>query len=285
MATFASMVLSVGALAVVPEGVDPKAELCIARFASAWAEVKTLRFQLRKLERLRNGRVIKEVLRVKLRKPLRLYVAQSSPATGQEVLYDAAKDPKRLLAHPGRFPDFTVRLDIDGSYATKDQHHPVTHIGFDYTLGVILSSLKIAQSHRNGERFLFVGQERVRGESIEHVRFEGGDAKWRTLSAGDDETVFDLARRAKSDPYLIYYYNSKLDDFTDELDEGHFYRIPPYYAPRLDLWFSSNTHMLVRLVARDYEGRTYEVFEYERVRLNAPLSEADFDAGNPAYDF
>lgn len=272
-------------LFAAPADVDPSAEACVARFEAAWSKVRTIRFNMVKRERLRNGRVIKEEITIKLRRPKTLYVAQLKPRTGQEAIYDPARARDEVLAHPGRFPDFTVSLDLYGSYATKDQHHPVDHIGYDYTLGVVQALIDQARSGSTGERFEYVGREEIGGAALEHVRFVGGSAPWSTAVARDDETVFDLARRTGADPYLLYYYNQEIDDYTDELDRGRSYRVPPYYSPRLDLWFSPDTQMLVRMEARDYEGRRYEDYAFTKMRINPRLTDRDFDPDNPDYDF
>ncbi|MEO1172197.1 MAG: DUF1571 domain-containing protein [Myxococcota bacterium] len=266
-------------------GLDPRAEACVSRFEAAWSKVRTLRFNMVKRERLRNGRVIKEEIGVKLRRPKTLYVAQLRPRRGQEAIYDPARDRDEVLAHPGRFPDFTVSLDLYGSYATKDQHHPVDHIGYDYTLGVVRTLIGWAQSAKYGERFEYLGSVERDGEVLEHVRFVGGKAPWRHVTARDDESVFDLAKRVGADPYLIYYYNRSLDDYSDELDEGTSYRIPPYYSPSLDLWFSSRSQLLVRMEAKDYEGRRYEDYRYTNMAVNPRLTDRDFDPDNPEYNF
>lgn len=281
------LVLIVLAASPTPQAaiVDAEAQARIERFASRWERATAVTYTLKKSERLRNGRVIREELDVKLRKPKTLYVAQMKPRRGQEAIYDPGRDVEQLIAHPGHFPDFTVNLDVLGSYATKDQHHPVLHIGFAYTIGVVQRLLTQARERPCGERIEFVGTETVGGMALERVRIRGGKAPWKRVRARDDETVFAFADRVGIDPYVIYYNNPSIDDFTDELDDGSTYRVPPYYAPQLDLWFDPQTGMLRVMEARDYQQRLYERFEYLDMDLEPELTDRDFDPDNPEYDF
>lgn len=265
--------------------VDPRAEACVERFERTWSATRDVTYNMVKLERLKNGRTIREEIRIKFRKPKTLYVAQLKPATGQEAIYDPRRDPDELLAHPGRFPDFTVSLDIYGRYATKDQHHPVSHIDFGYTIAMIRRLIDGARVSPHGERVEFLGVERLDEREVERIRLVGGRAPWRREAAKDDESVFAFAERVGADPYVVYYNNPSIHRLTDELDEGRRYRVPPYYSPQLDLWFDRASGMLRKLEAVDYQGRLYERFDYVKLRLNPRLTDRDFDPDNPAYDF
>ena len=55
------------------------------------------------------------------------------------------RDPAHLIAHPGRFPDFTVKLDIRGSLATRRQRHLISHSGLDYTVNMQRRELLAAE--------------------------------------------------------------------------------------------------------------------------------------------
>ncbi|MEM6730950.1 MAG: DUF1571 domain-containing protein, partial [Myxococcota bacterium] len=230
-------------------------------------------------------RTISEEITIKFRKPRTLYVAQVKPRSGQEVIYDPRRDPDELLAHPGRFPDFTVSLDIYGSYSTKDQHHPISHIDFGYTIAVIRRMLAAADGSPHGEVVQWLGQKTLKGKRVNHIRIEGGDAPWRRVRARDDESVFAFADRVGSDAYVVFYNNPDIRKLTSELDEDETYLVPPYYSPKLDLWFDEETGMLHSLEARDYQGRLYERFNYIKMVPNAPLTDRDFDPDNPDYDF
>lgn len=265
--------------------IDSRVEACVARFERVWSRTDRVAYNMVKAERMRNGRTIREEITIKFRKPKTVYVAQVKPRPGQEAIYDPSRDPDEVLAHPGRFPDFTVSLDVYGRYATKDQHHPVTHIDFGYTIRTIRRTLESAQGSPYGERAEFIGTERLDGREVEHIRLSGGRAPWRSERARDDESVFAFAERVGADPYLVFYNNPSIRRVTDELDEDERYTVPPYYSPQLDLWFDVDTGMLRKLEAVDYQGRLYERFEYVKMRLNPVLTDYDFDPDNPAYDF
>lgn len=59
----------------------------------------------------------------------------------------------------------------------------------------------------------------------------------------------------------------------------------PYYATRAKICFNVKTKMPTRITVWDDEDNMIEEYGFEDVKLNAGLTDADFDPENPSYNF
>jgi hypothetical protein len=251
---------------------------------AAWASVETLTYRFQKEERLKDGEMIVEAVDVKLRKSGEFYIAAVLPQRGQEVIYSKRRDPTRLIAHPGTFPDVTVTLRIDHSLATKRQHHLVTHSGFEHLLGIVFASVDRGLKEPRGEKLRLLPPGELGGRRVESLVFEGGTLTAKRVRAQEDERLLDFAARVGCDPYIIAYYNDGLDSLSDELDAVD-YVVPSYYGSKTEILVDAEYALPARVTVWDFEGRMYERLTFSNLVVNPPLTDLDFDPGNPAYNF
>ena len=87
-------VLSLSLLIGADASVDPKAKELLDRLAKSWSEVKTATYRMKRMERMRNGKEVRDEAAVKFRKPNEVYIACITPCAGQEVIYSQTKNPK-----------------------------------------------------------------------------------------------------------------------------------------------------------------------------------------------
>jgi hypothetical protein len=272
-------------VAMAPPNADPRGLALIERVRTTWASVRTLTYRFRKEERLQNGDMVVEEVRVKLRRPPgEYYIAALKPHVGQEVIYPAPKDRTKLIAHPGSFPDVTLTLAVNGSLATKRQHHLVTHSGFDYLLKVIGEGLRSAEAAPAGESLEYGGASTLEGRAVERVIMHGGSRPAGRVRAKDDEPLLDFAKRVGCDAYLVVYANPGLEGLSDELDDAE-YVVPAYYGKRTEVLVDTEYGLPLQVAVWDASDRLYERLTYFEMQVNPQLSDLDFDPENPAYNF
>jgi hypothetical protein len=102
--------------------------------------------------------------------------------------------------------------------------------------------------------------------------------------AHDDESLFAFAERVGADVYSIYRINPSIRSLSSDLDGGESYTIPAYYVDRCESWHDKETGMPLKQVIWN-DGKLYESYENLDLKIDPPLSEADFDPANPAYGF
>ncbi|MBI3178797.1 MAG: DUF1571 domain-containing protein [Deltaproteobacteria bacterium] len=241
-------------------------------------------YRLEKQERLCDGELVVEEAAIKLRKPASFYIAALKPRRGQEVIYVRERDPRRLIAHPGSFPDVTVRLNIKGGMATDRQHHMITHTGFDYTVLALKRGLQRAKVQPQGERLEHAGGGTLFGRPVEWVRMHAGTAAPRQVEAKKGEALLDFADRVEQDAYVILCANPDLDGL-DETLSARAYTVPYYYASKTEIAVDRETHLPLRLAFYEPAERLYERYDFMDVVIDPPPSDSDFDPDNPAYDF
>ena len=264
---------------------DEPALAAVDRFESVWRAAKSATYRITKSERLRKGKVVTEELAVKLRKPGNVYVRMVSPIAGREILYDRVKTPKKLTVHNGAFPDLTLNLDVRGMLATHDQHHTIESMGFDQAVQIFKTALATAQREPHGEYLQFAGERTFAGRPVSYVIMNSGKRPAREEVAHADESLFAFAQRVGMDAYVIYTANPQIRSITSELEEGESYLVPAYYAQRCDSWFDKETGMPLKQAMYDEKGTLYESYEHRDIKLDAQLTDADFDVKNPSYGF
>ena len=264
---------------------DPRAVALIERFAEAWKKTPGATFRVSKIERLRDGGERFERSFVKLKKPGMIYMAIEKPRAGTEALYVLARDPDKLIAHRGHFPDVTVKLDIHGGLALRDQHHPISHTDLQYTIDILRSALERARREPRGERLEYGGKGEVDGRPAKIVRLYGGNRPVELVRARRSEKLFDFAARVGMDAYVIFAANPKIHSLTSVLKEGESYAVPPYYGHKTEMVFDAATGLLLSQAIWNDQGELYERYDYSDMKPGAPLNDVDFDRKNPAYHF
>jgi outer membrane lipoprotein-sorting protein len=262
---------------------DPRALAAVEHFERTWKAARTVSYRIVKTERLRNDKSVVEELAIKYQKPGRVYVRMLRPIAGREMIYDRTKEKNKLTVHNGQFPDLTLHLDIHGMLATKDQHHTIDNLGFDAAMNIFRSALEAAKKEGHGERLEYGGEGVFAGRKVTKVIMNTGKRPARHEPARD-ESLFAFAARVGQDPYVIYEANPGIRSLNSDLDEGESYLVPAYYAERCESWHDQETGMPLKQVM--YTGKhLYESYEHYDIKLNVPLSDADFDPENPKYAF
>jgi outer membrane lipoprotein-sorting protein len=278
---------SLGSVQAASEGLtlDAPALAAVERFESTWRAAKSATYRIIKTERLRKGKTVVEELAIKLKKPGHVYVKMVRPIAKREILYDRTKNPRRLTVHNGQFPDLTLNLDVRGMLAMHDQHHSIEALGFDQAVQVFRDALAAARKAPHGEWLQYAGERTFAGRKVDYVIMNSGKRPARREEALEDESLFDFAERVGMDAYVIYQANPQIRSITSELDGGESYVVPAYYAQRCDSWFDKETGMPLKQAMFDAKGTLYESYEHYDIKLDAPLTDADFDQKNPAYGF
>jgi outer membrane lipoprotein-sorting protein len=278
-------VLALSLLTGADLSVDPKAKDLLDGLAKAWGEVKTATYKMKRMERMRNGKEIREESSLKYRKPNDVYIACTSPCAGQEVIYSQTKNPKQLRVHPGKFPDVTLWLDVHGDLTTKNQHHVIYHTDLGYALDIIARAFKAVQNDPHGEKLEYGGTVTRSGRQGELVRLLAGNRPPTKTQPKKGESFLELGRRINFDPYVMYAANADVSSLNSRLDPDKTYIVPAYYAEKTELMIDPKTGLLLEQDMWNGDGELYEKLEYFDMVPNAPISDLDFDEKNPAYKF
>lgn len=266
-----------------PAGASADAVAALTDLLVSIDAVRALTYRFVKRERLRDGTLTDSEHEVKWLAPGRVYMKTLRPRVGQEVLFDPTRDSRRLRVHIGRFPDFTLHLDIDGDLATRGEHHLVSHVGFAYIAGVLRRSAERARREPMGET---AGLERrcEAGVCRDHLVLVAGRRAPARVMAEPGEPLVAFAERAGADPYLVAYTNPDVLGLASRLRRRE-YVVPAYYGSRTEVVIDPVMRLPLAQTVWDDQGRLYEDYRFEELRRDPPLVEADFDPANRAYGF
>jgi len=264
---------------------DPRSVAAVERFAATWHAARTATYRDVKQERTRAGKLLLEELRIKFQRPGRAYFYMLRPVRGREIIYDTSRNRRELLVHPGSFPDLTLSIDIWGVLATRDQHHTMAEIGFDAVVEVLRADVERARTDPQGEQLQWSGARRFDGREVDVVTLLSGARPRREEPARDKESLFAFARRVGMEPYVIFTANPSVRSMASHLDPGRVYVVPAYRGSRIEYWFETKTGMLLKQVAWNEQAELYESYEHFDMKLDPPLTSADFDPDNPTYGF
>lgn len=218
----------------------------------------------------------------KFKRPFKVYMKYIDPHPGQEVLYVRGANDNEIKAHKGSFPDITVNLSPYGRAAMKGSHQPIMTFGLEVAIKIMTRIRKQAEA-AGLDVYKVSDGGTAHGEAVWKIEAKL-PSTGRTVKANDDENLWQFAKRVGQDMYVILHHNDEIRSPKD-IDEGDDVFVPDFYASRLEYLIGKNTKMLRKESSWDHKGRKYEQYDYPALKLNAGLTDKDFDPDNEEYDF
>lgn len=145
---------------------DPRTALMAMK--AAYAKVRDYTVTMTRRERVKGKLLPQETMQIKFKKPYAIYTKWTGAAhRGQEALYVRGQHDGKLVAHPGSFPDVTVKLDPNGGLAMKGNRHPITEGSLGDLIGLIVRDLERADARpQDGATLRDLGESVRDGEKI-----------------------------------------------------------------------------------------------------------------------
>ena len=264
----------------------PAAELeqiqaLLRRSSRALAAVDDYRGTLVKRERF-GDELVEQTVEFKFSRPFKVYVKYVEPHPGREVIYVRGSNRNKARAHKGSVPDIPVNLSPFGRIAMEDNHHPVTSFGLQNILRIAARGIRNAIGRGDASIHLSDG-----GIVLRHPTWRiemQARTVGRHVTVRRSENLWKLAKRVGQDMYVILHHN---DDIRSPRDvrPGQSVFVPRYYGSRGEFFFSKRSHVMIKVVIWDHDGKLYESYEFTELELNPGLQERDFDYRNEDYDF
>lgn len=222
-----------------------------------------------------------EMISVKWQRPQRIYLHETAgPREGQEILYAPGQNKDRIRVHKG----LKLNLDPYGTLAMARTHHPVPEVSLVRLVERVLDNVRRARA-RNVGTLTYGGREPLFGRPA--VRLEAtAPSTGRTPTLEKGQTLWDIARATGQSMYAILHANRARGWWqADSPKRGDAVIVPEFYAGRLVLWIDEELRLPLQIDLYDHDGNLYEHYEHHDLKVNVGLTDADFDAKNPAYRF
>lgn len=244
--------------------------------------INNLSGRIKRRERV-NGTMMPGDLRFKLMsKPYKLYVYNYAPDDGAELLYVKGWNNDKVLVHPNKFPWINVSLVPHSEELTKNGHHPLTAIGFEYTNNVVKHLLK--EHEHDFDKFVsYKGRENWYGKSMHVIKISYDEYKFVNYTVVGNEDLFDIDHKLAVPAYKILEINKQIKNFLD-VKPGQVIKVPNAYAKEMVIMIDPDTYLPVMQLIFDDKG-LFEKYEYSELKINCKFSTNDFLEDNEAYGF
>jgi hypothetical protein len=217
---------------------------------SSWQGVRDYTAIFMKQELVKGDLLDKETIQVKFRKePHSVYMHWvADPHEGRETLFVKGKNDNEIKAHEGGLLGaVNVNLDPRGDMAMKENRHTVWEAGLGATIQLIKDDLALAREKGDGT-FVDLGMKAYEGMSVRCFRATFPEASVKPISTYNP-------------------VNGK------------------HYSADITICIDGRTNMPVVVENRSAKGKLVEYYVHKNLKLNAGLTDKDFDPDNDNYRF
>lgn len=244
--------------------------------------VQTLRYKLKKTERVKGVNIVGEQIVKYANKPRQVYTYILSPNKGVEVLWREGKNNNHAYVNPNAFPYMNLHLDPYGSIMRNNNHHTVYEVGFDY-IGEIVSH--IAKQHKSdfNSIFKYEGEVKFDNKLCYKITINFTSFKYFNYLVKEGETINSIAKDLFVSDFMIRELNPKYGD-SKEVKKGHLIIVPNAYAKKTILYINKENKLPVFQCMIDEKG-IFGQYEFFDVIVNAPISKEEFTPEYKDYGF
>lgn len=252
------------------------------RMFAASSQIEALTYTITKQERI-EGKLTRQVSFTKMQKnPYKVYLRQSYPNDGMEVLYVEHENNNKALINPNGFPWLNLKLNPLDGIMRNDQHHTIFQSGFDHVVS-ILEFLCDKYQNEIDDMVIYEGLVNQQGRPGYSISFSNPHFEIIDYTMKEEETMEDVAVKFKLSAYMILECNPKLKDYED-VAVGQVIKIPNDYSPKLNLVIDAEAFIPLKMEVIDHKG-LYEQYEYSGVVMNPVFTNQEFNSENESYGF
>ncbi len=267
---------------VYAQNQQPSSKEIINQMLVAARQVQTLKFKLKKVERV-GGTVFTGEQDVKYsHEPRKTYAYLHSPSKGTEVLWVADANNGKVLVKPTSFPYISVSLSPYGSVLRKNNHHTVYQVGFDYVAGII-GNIRSKSGQYFDNYFKYQGEVNFDNKVCYKMLVDYTPYQYVNYTVQPGENVTSIANKLYVSDYMIKEINEDIDDY-DDVKAGQQIKVPNAYARKTVLYIDKETSL--PLVQKMYDEKgLFSQYEFYNLQLNAPIAPEEFTRSYKAYNF
>jgi outer membrane lipoprotein-sorting protein len=245
-------------------------------------DVQTLRFRLKKTERI-EGVLQKAEQDVKfLHNPRKIYTYIHSPNKGVELLWIEGKNDNQVYINPNAFPYVNLNLDPYGSIVRKGNHHTVYEVGFDY-IGEIMDQMIKKSGSDFDKYFFYQGDVLFDNRLCYKIFIDYKPFAYVNYTMKANENITDVAYKMFVSDYMILKKNPEIHDYYD-VQAGQKIIVPTAYALKTILYIDKENKLPVFQAMYDEKG-LFSQYEFYSLQLNQSIEDVEFTKGYSKYNF
>jgi hypothetical protein len=216
------------------------------------------------------------------RNPYRIYMRESYPYNGREVLYVEGKNDNKALINPASFPWTTLSLSPIGNMMRNNNHHSIFKAGF-FFINEVLKHMKTKYQSQLSTMLKYEGQVKYNNFLCYKITFDNPSYGYTTYKTLANESLEDISNKLMIDDYKVLLLNPQIKSF-EEVKPGMILKVPNDYGKSFTLYFSTETNLMMGIRVYDENG-LWEEYSYSDIVLNPTFADKDFSSANPDYNF
>jgi hypothetical protein len=206
--------------------------------------------------------------------PLKLHLQiLDKSGSGTELIYIQNQHNNKVIVNAGKWIP-TLRLSPFNSLITKDQHHTIFSAGFGMVYRIMYNA-KIVSKNNFDSVFMYNGDVNYKGILCYKLQLFDKNYKKINYKTKKGETALTIATKFSIPEYTIMEWNKKVENFTDEIEEGTQLTIPSSYAKNAILYINKINNIPIFQEMYDEKG-VFERYEISDLTINPILTEKDF---------
>lgn len=257
-------------------------EKVIKEMIDAMDNIKTMRFKLKKQERI-EGKLKAGEQEVKLNvSPFKVYIKVFAPDKGAEVLYVQGQRSGNTLVNPNKFPYINLNLDPYGDILRKDQHHTIFELGFSYMSGIVKDAYR-RFGDKVDEYVIYEGETTYNGRPCIKATIDNKDFTYIDYTVKSGEDILDIAKKHFVSELMIVELNPDVDDY-DDVKAGQKIKIPNTYCRKITFYIDKEWKLPLYQKLWDDKG-VFAEYQYTNVTLNGRIDSGEFTSDYKGYGF
>ncbi len=214
--------------------------------------------------------------------PRKVYMKDKD--SGVELLYVAGWNNNNPYINPNGFPWVNVSLGINNSKVRADGHHPVTHAGFNYLVGMMKHTENLIS--REGKKLEDIikieGNFTWNGRSTTKVVLTNPDFRFVDYNVTQSEPLFNLCERINVSEYMVMEKNNM--GYGAKVHKGMKIKIPNAFAKKVELFIDNENNLPIYQIVYDEKG-VFEKFEFKNLKVNPILNNKEWTTQCASYGF
>ena len=254
----------------------------VSDMLSAIGQVKTLKYKLKKTERI-DATYIKGQQDIKYtRTQRRVYTYLYYPNKGVEILWKEGEHKNEAYVNPNAFPYINVRLNPMGSHMRNNNHHTIYEVGFDY-IASIVNNIATTNAAEFSSIFKYEGDVKFDDRDCYKLVIDYYPFKFIPYTVKVGENLTEIAKKNFISDYMILKANKGIDTY-DDVVPGQQILIPNAYARKTVLYIDKITNLPISQAMFDEKG-LYGQYEYYDLIMNSVISDEEFSSDFSKYGF
>jgi hypothetical protein len=220
-----------------------------------------------------DGEVIQKRTQFKVNfNPYKVYMKQSFPYNGLELLYATGENNGKVLINRNTRAFCCFRLDPLGNTVRKGNHHSIMKAGYSFMLDVLEH---LWNKYKNfAASWKYEGLVKFNGINCYKIILDNPNFSYQTYKIQNGENLETLSRKFKVCDYLIFEKNPQLKSF-DEVKPGTEILVPSDYAKQIVLYIDNIKMLPVCVKAYDDKG-LFEEYIYSDIVINPAFKTLEF---------